>query len=226
MRRFKFDWLRIAVHAGALAPLALLIWDAANGLLSVNPIQDVTLRTGRTALTLLVISLACTPANTVFGFKQALKVRRALGVYAFMYAGLHFLTFVYLDFGLDLELIGQAIGEKRFVLVGFAAFLILLPLAITSTKGWKKRMGRRWKALHRLVYLAALLAVAHFIWLVKSDISEPVRFGIVVVTLLALRIPAIRGRASRLRDRLRALRRSRQGGNKTPTTQASFDHAS
>jgi len=213
MRRIKFDWLRIVFHVAALAPLALLIWDGANDLLSVNPIQDITLRTGRTALTLLVLSLACTPANTVLGFKRALKVRRALGLYAFMYAGLHFLTFVYLDYNLDLGLIGQELSEKRYVLVGFAAFMILLPMAITSTKGWMKRLGKRWKALHRLVYLAALLAIVHFVWLVKSDISEPVRFGIVVVLLLALRIPAIRGAAGKLRHRIEALRRNARVAN-------------
>lgn len=208
MRRTKFDWLRILVHIAALTPLVVLIWDSANDLLSVNPVQDITLRTGRTALVLLVLSLSCTPAHTVFGFKRALKVRRALGLYAFMYAGLHFLTFVYLDYNLDLELIGQELSEKRYVLIGFAAFMILLPMAITSTKGWMKRMGKRWKALHRLVYLAALLAVVHFVWLVKSDISEPVRFGIVVLLLLALRIPAVRGAAGNLRHRIKALRKN------------------
>jgi sulfoxide reductase heme-binding subunit YedZ len=202
MPHIKFDWLRLLAHAGALVPLATLVFDAVTDRLSVNPIQDITFRTGRSALVLLVLSLACTPANTVLGLKRALSVRRALGVYACLYAGLHFLTFVYLDYGLDLELIGQTIAEKRYVLVGFAAFLILLPMALTSTKGWMKRLGKRWKVLHRGVYLAAPLAVIHFVWLVKSDISEPARFGIVVLVLLGLRVPFVRRAASGLRNRV------------------------
>jgi sulfoxide reductase heme-binding subunit YedZ len=205
MRPAKIDWFRVFVHTAALAPLALLIWDYTQDLLSVNPIEDITRRTGRTALTLLVLSLACTPANTVFGFKRALTVRRALGLYAFMYAGLHFLTFVVLDYGLDLGLIGDTIAEKRYVLIGLAAFLLLLPMALTSTKGWMKRMGRNWKTLHRFVYLAGVLAVVHFVWLVKSDITEPVRFGIVVLVLLGLRIPIVRKTISNTRNRLTGL---------------------
>jgi sulfoxide reductase heme-binding subunit YedZ len=141
----------------------------------------------------------------VFGFKRALTVRRALGLYAFMYAGLHFLTFVVLDYGLDLGLIGDTIAEKRYVLIGLAAFLLLLPMALTSTKGWMKRMGRNWKTLHRFVYLAGVLAVVHFVWLVKSDITEPVRFGIVVLVLLGLRIPIVRKTISNTRNRLTGL---------------------
>jgi len=202
MARMKLDWLRILTHAASLTPLAVLVWDAFQNNLSVNPIQDVTSRTGRTALVLLLLSLACTPLHTVFGFKRALNVRRALGLYAFLYVGLHVLTFVYLDFGLDLQLIGEAIAEKRYILAGLAAFVILLPLAITSTRGWMKRLGKRWKVLHRWVYLAAALAVVHFTWLVKSDISEPVRFGIVVALLLSLRVPAVRKAISGWRSRL------------------------
>ena len=211
MRGVKLNWLRIAVHVGALLPLALLVWDATQNTLSVNPIQDVTFRTGRTALTLLVLSLACTPLNTLFGFKKALTVRRALGLYAFAYAGLHLFTFAYLDYGLDLALIAQTIAEKRYVVVGFAAFVIMLPLVLTSTKGWQKRLGKRWKRLHRLTYVAGALAVIHFVWLVKSDITEPVRFGMVVALLLALRIPIVRKTISSARARLAGLIRGAWG---------------
>ena len=199
-RKLRDNWLRILTHIGALIPLALLVWDYWGGRLSVNPIQDITLRTGKAALVLLVLSLACTPINSVFGFKPALRVRRALGLYAFMYVGLHFLIFVGLDYGFDWFLIREAILEKRYALVGFGAFLILLPLALTSTKGWMKRLGRLWKRLHRFVYLAALLAVVHFVWLVKSDIREPLLFGAVVVLLLLLRIPRIRRSVSHVRS--------------------------
>jgi len=216
MRGIKIEWLRVAVHVGALLPLAFLIWDASQNTLSVNPIQDVTFRTGRTALALLVLTLACTPLNTLFGFKRALSARRTLGLYTFMYVGLHLFTFAFLDYGLDLELIAQTIAEKRYVVVGFAAFLILLPLALTSTKGWQKRLGRRWKRLHRLTYLAGVLAVIHFVWLVKSDITEPVRFGLVVALLLALRIPILRrtisGARARATGTIRGARARRQAG--------------
>lgn len=192
MPRFKFTRFQVLVHTASLVPLALLIWDAITDHLTVNPIQDITYRTGKDALVLLVLSLACTPLNTLFGFREALKVRRALGLYAFLYVGLHFLTFVGLDYTFDLGLIREAIVEKRYALMGFAAFLTLLPLALTSTKGWQKRLGKTWRALHRWVYLAALLAVIHFIWLVKSDIREPLAYGTVVLLLLILRIPGVR----------------------------------
>jgi sulfoxide reductase heme-binding subunit YedZ len=120
-----------------------------------------------------------------------------------MYVALHFLTFIGLDYRLDLGLIREAIFEKRFAVVGFVAFLILVPLAVTSTKGWMRRLGKRWKVLHRGVYLAALLAVVHFVWLVKSDIREPLLYGAMVGGLLLMRVPALRRGVSRLRGRLR-----------------------
>jgi sulfoxide reductase heme-binding subunit YedZ len=141
---------------------------------------------------LLVLSLAVTPVNTVLGLKSALKVRRALGLYAFMYVSLHFLTFIGLDYGFDWSLLKEAIFEKRYALVGFAAGLILLPLAITSTKYWMRRLGQNWKKLHHLVYLAALLAVVHYVWLVKSDIREPLAYGAIVLLLLFFRLPWMR----------------------------------
>lgn len=202
MLKLKFTRFQIAVHVGSLIPLALLLWDYFADNLTVNPIQDITFRTGKAALVLLVLSLACTPLNAVFGFKAALKVRRALGLYAFLYVCLHFLTFIGLDYGFDPGLIYEAIFEKRYALVGFAAFLILLPLAITSTQGWMKRLGKNWKRLHRLVYVAGLLAVVHYVWLVKSDIREPLAFGGVVVLLLVARIPAFKKAVMRLRSGL------------------------
>jgi methionine sulfoxide reductase heme-binding subunit len=188
------------VHPLALAPLALLAWDTAMGRLSFNPIQDATLRTGLPALVLLILSLACTPLNTLFGWKRVLTLRRPLGLYAFLYAAIHFTIFAVVDYGLDLGLIQQAIAEKPYVLVGFSALLLLIPLAITSTKGWKRRLGKGWKQLHKLVYLAIPLAVLHFIWLVKADIREPLLYGLAVIILLALRIPAVRTRIAQLRQ--------------------------
>ena len=196
------DWLRIATHIGALIPLALLLWDGYHNHLTANPIQEITFRTGKTAIILLGLSLLCTPLNIVLGWKAVLPLRRPLGLYAFFYVCLHLLIFAVLDYGLDWGLIQQTIAEKRYVLVGFAAFLLLVPLALTSTKGWQKRLGKRWKQLHRLVYLVALLAVIHFVWLVKSDIREPLLYGLILAVLLVLRISSVRRAITRLRSRL------------------------
>jgi sulfoxide reductase heme-binding subunit YedZ len=200
-----WTWLQVATHIAALLPLALLLFDAWRGDLTENPIAEITSRTGKTALILLVLSLSVTPANTLFGWRRLIPLRRPLGVYAFVYAFLHFLTFTVLDYGLDPVLLQEAIFEKKYALVGFSAFLILLPLALTSTKGSMKRLGRRWKRLHQLVYLAAVLVVVHFVWLVKADIAEPVAYGSVIALLLFLRIPAVRRAISRRRGRGRAV---------------------
>jgi len=194
---------QIAVHLAALTPLALLIWDALHRNLTANPIQAITFRTGKTALILLVLSLACTPLNTVFGIRQAVKWRRPLGLYAFLYAGLHFLVFTVLDYGLDWVLLREAIFEKRYALVGFAAFLLLIPLAITSTRGWMKRLGKRWKRLHQAVYIAGVLVIVHYVWLVKADRREPLLWGAAVGLLLLLRIPAVRRWIAGIRPRIR-----------------------
>jgi sulfoxide reductase heme-binding subunit YedZ len=189
--RFHFSWLQIVAHLGALAPLAVMFWDGAHNHLTVNPIQELTYRTGKTALVLLCLSLCCTPLNSIFGFHEAIKVRRPLGVYAFLYVLGHFSIFL-LDYNFDPSMLYEAIFEKRYALVGFAAFLILLPLALTSTKGWQKRLGKNWTKLHKWVYLAALLVIVHFVWLVKADVRQPLEFGAGVVALLIVRIPAVK----------------------------------
>lgn len=204
MRKTKFiELLRVFAHLGSLSPLVLLIADIGLKRLSVNPIQDITLRTGKPALVLLFLALACTPANKIFGLRHALRIRRMLGLYAFFYASLHFLVFVGLDYGFKPLLLREAIFEKPFALVGFAAFVTLIPLAITSTGKWMHRLGRRWKLLHRLVYLAGVLAVAHYIWLVKSDIRQPVAFGAAIVVLLLARLPLVQRGARRMRVQIR-----------------------
>ena len=201
-------WFRIAVHLGSLVPLALLVWDGAHDHLTANPIQEITFRTGRNALKLLLLSLACTPAANVLGFTAARLVRRPLGLYAFFYATLHLLTFAVVDYGLDWRLIEHAIVEKRYVLAGFAAFTLLVPLALTSTKGWQRRLRRRWFALHRLVYASAVLVIVHFLWLskgdvllLKGDIRRPALYGLVLLALLSLRLPALQRAARRWRSR-------------------------
>lgn len=199
MKRTGFTKFQILVHIAALIPLMWLIWDYFLDNLTANPIQAVTLRTGKTALVLLVLTLAVTPISTLFGFRQVIKVRRPIGLYAFMYASIHFAIFIGLDYVFDLELILEAIFEKPFALVGFFTGLILIPLAITSTKGWMKRLGKNWKRIHWLIYLAGLTAVLHYAWSVKSDIRQPVAFGVLVVMLLIARIPVVRKFLSQVR---------------------------
>lgn len=197
----KFTRFQLFVHAASWMPFTWLVFDFLRDNLTANPIQALTLRTGKSALILLVLSLACTPLNSVFGFREALRIRRPLGLYAFFYASLHFSIFIGLDYGFDLNLLREAIFEKRFALVGFSAFLILLALAITSTKAWQKRLGKNWKRLHKLAYLAGILVIVHYTWAVKADIRQPLLFGAVVVLLLILRLAAVRKVVSRYRWR-------------------------
>lgn len=192
---------QVAVHAGSLVPLAWLAYDALAGNLSANPIQEITQRTGKYALILLVLSLACTPAAIVTGWKHAVRWRRPLGVYALVYAAIHFLTFSGLDYGFDLRAIWADVAGKRYIFAGASAFLILLSLAVTSTEGWQKRLGRVWRLLHRWVYLAGGLVVIHYAWAVKSDIREPLAWGGAIAVLLAIRLPPVRRFFVRLRAR-------------------------
>ncbi len=200
----RFWWL---FHLLALVPLLVLVWDYFSNNLTYNPIREITLRTGRTALLFLISSLAVTPVSALFGWAAVRRLRRPLGLYAFLYALLHFLTFAGLDYGFDWTLLRGALFENRYALVGLAAFVLLIPLAITSTNGWVRRLGgRRWRRLHQLVYIAALLAVLHYVWSVKADIRVPLAYGAVVVVLLLLRLPFVRQvlsrRAFRARDEL------------------------
>lgn len=197
----RTHWLQVVVHVAAWIPLLVLIFDFSTGNLTFNPIQAATQRTGDIAIILLILSLACTPVHILFRYSPALRVRRALGLYAYMYAGIHLFIYAGLDYRFDLSLIGQSIIEKRFIVVGSLAFLILSALALTSFRWWKVRLRKNWKQLHRFVYLANLLVVLHFAWAVKGDIfrlqgdiMRPLLAGLVVAILLALRIPAIKRR--------------------------------
>ena len=211
MSRFKLTKFQIAVHLGSLIPFFLLVYDAWANNLTVYPIQAATYRTGKTALVLLLLTLACSPLNRLLGLRQALTVRRALGLYTFFYASLHLLIFTVVDYGLDPQMLYEAIFKKRYALVGFAAFLLLLPLAITSTKAWMKRLGKRWTRLHNLIYPAAVLVIIHYVWLVKSDIRTPLAFGAGVVALLVLRRPGVRRAIANLRAQLNRRRREPAG---------------
>lgn len=197
--RRRLNWLLAATHLAACVPLGRVLLSTFGDPGTVNPIQDLTFGTGLPALIFLLLSLAVTPANALLGWRWALPLRRWLGLYAFFYAAAHLLIFVGLDYGFDAALIYEAIFEKRYALVGFLAFLILSALALTSTRGWQRRLGKAWKQLHRLVYAAAGLAVVHFVWLVKADVREPLAYGAVLGLLLLARVPAVRRRLAGLR---------------------------
>jgi len=182
----------ILTHIAALLPLAWLLLGLARGRLGFNPIREAILRTGRYALTLLVISLACTPLYLLTRWRTAIVVRKWSGLYGAFYAGLHLLAFAGWDYGFQLDLIWLDVREKQFIWAGLLALLILIPLAITSTPWAMRRMGKNWKRLHRLVYLADLLAVAHFLLLVKADLRRPLVYAAIVAVLLLARIPLVR----------------------------------
>ncbi len=193
--------LRLSYHAVGLFPLAWLLFDFWFGLLGPDPIRAMTLRTGKAAIILLTLSLAGTPLATVFGWKDALNLRRPFGLYAFLYVCIHLTIFIGLDYGFLLSLVVDEIAERRYALVGFSAFLLLIPLALTSTKGWQRRLGKRWKVLHKLVYAIGVLAVIHYIWLVKNAYAQPLLFAGLVGVLLLVRVPAIKTAIVRARRR-------------------------
>lgn len=185
----------------ALLPAAQLARDTFTGGLGVNPIEEITHRTGFWGITFVMIALSVTPLRRLSGIGALATLRRMLGLYAFFYVTLHFATYAvdqtYLSgLGVSPSAIAEDVLKRPYITVGFTAFLLLLPLAVTSTKGWIRRLGsKRWQALHRLVYVAAALGVFHFLWLVKADTRWPVVFGVVLVVLLGARL--IGGRARR-----------------------------
>jgi sulfoxide reductase heme-binding subunit YedZ len=188
------NWFWWVVTLAALAPMGWLAWRALTNSLGVDPVNTVNNVSGRAAMIVLFFSLACTPLNTIFGFRRALTVRRSLGLIAFAYASLHLLNFVGLDYGFDWNLIVQdAVLDKPYILAGSLALLLLALLAITSTRGWMRRLGRNWKRLHRLVYAAGVLVVLHFLWQAKAaERWEPLMYGGVLAALLLVRVPAVR----------------------------------
>lgn len=201
-------WVRPAAWIAGLIPLALLLAGAFTGGLGADPIEYVTLRTGFATLLMLMCTLAVTPARRLTGWNWLAPVRRTLGLCAFLYVCLHFATYLF-DQGFALEYVAEDVAERPYVTAGFTAFLLLVPLALTSTKGWIRRLGKRWQKLHRVVYLAAGLGVVHFLWLVKKDLREPLIFAAVFALLMALRIPGlVRGRARRPAQAAPAARRA------------------
>jgi len=212
MKKFPYTPLQIAMHIYAWSGLVYLVFDFLTGNLSPNPIQDLEQRTGRHALTLLVLSLLCTPLNTLFKWSEPLKRRRALGLYAFMYAVIHVIIFADLDYGLAWSRLLQEVIEKPRLVVGMIAFALMIPLAITSFDIWKKRLGKNWKRLHQAVYFIAPLVVLHYLWSKKGDILslqgeilKPLIYGLVIAIFLIMRIPPIRKAIASLSNRMLAL---------------------
>ncbi len=210
-------WLWLAVNLGALWPLAQLLWDAWAGRLSVNPIADLTARTGQAAIILLLLTLAVTPLQILAGWRRVTVVRKSLGLWAFFYASMHLLIFVGLDYGFNLDFIlRDGLPQKPYIVAGLAAFLILVPLAITSTRSWMKRLGRRWKQLHRWVYLAAGLAVVHYLWVAKIDLGRPALYAALLLVLLAVRVPGLRRALASRRRRRPEVRAGSSPGRSQP----------
>jgi len=200
-----------AVFVACLLPLANLGLDALHSKLTANPIAEVMNRLGFWTLSFLVLTLAATPLKALFGWTFQMRVRRMVGLFAFFYAALHFTTYLALDQAFDLSDIGADIVKRKFITVGFAAFVLLIPLAVTSTDGAVKRLGfRRWKRIHRLVYVAAVLGVIHFVWRVKADLLQPALFGAALVFLFAVRL------ATSLKKRAAAVKSSSLTGEGAP----------
>ena len=188
-RRAPLPWLKPGIFVGALMPLASIALRAGQGELTANPIAQVENELGLAALIFLVASLACTPARKLLGWSWPTRVRRELGLFAFFYASLHVLVYLLPDQGFDWRAIVEDIAKRPFITVGFAAFVFLVPLACTSTSASIRRLGfRRWQRLHQLAYVAGVLAVVHFIWRVKIDVSQPLTYASVLGVLLLVRL--------------------------------------
>lgn len=192
--------LKPVVFIAALVPFGMLLWGAWQEDLGANPLETVTYTTGDWALRFLLITLAMTPLRRMLGRGWPLRLRRMLGLFAFFYACLHFLIWLVLDQELQWQAILVDIGKRPYITVGFAAWLLLVPLAVTSTHGMMRRLGRNWSRLHRLVYPIAVLGVVHFLWLVKADLFEPLIYGGILSVLLLARV-----RPLRLRQQVRAM---------------------
>lgn len=197
---WKPSLLKVGVFAACLVPLGVLGWNALTNNLGANPIDEITDQTGIWTLRFLLITLAVTPARRLTGWNRVIQLRRMLGLFAFFYASLHFLTYVWLDQFFVVEDIIADVMERPFITVGFTCFVLLIPLAVTSTTAMIKRLGGKWwQRLHRLVYAIAIGGVVHFLWLVKADTQRPLIYGSLLAILLAYRLWALAGQRLMLR---------------------------
>ena len=187
MRRIR--WSKVLVFLLCLAPIFRLAWRMWNQDVTANPTEFIQHFTGDWAIRLIVTTLAVTPLRKLLGVPGLIRFRRMIGLFAFFYACLHLLTYLWLDKLFDFRAMLKDVGRRPFITAGFAAFACLVPLALTSTAGWIRRLGgKRWQRLHSLVYVTAIAAVAHYYWLVKSDIRQPMLYATLVALLLAWRV--------------------------------------
>jgi sulfoxide reductase heme-binding subunit YedZ len=182
-------WTKVVVFAACLVPAALLVWRGFNSDLTADPVQFITHTTGDWTIRFIVITLAITPLRKILHLPQLIRFRRMLGLFAFFYVCLHFTTWIWLDKQFVWSEMWKDVEKRRFITVGFTGFVLLIPLAITSTAGWIRRLGgKRWQKLHRLIYVTAVLGVIHYYWLVKSDVRKPLFYGFLVGIFLAWRL--------------------------------------
>src|ERR1700730_6443247 len=193
-------WSKPVVFLLCLLPLAALGWRALHGELTANPIEFITHATGDWTLRFLVITLCVSPFRKILHLPELSRFRRMLGLFTFFYACLHFTTYIWLDKFFDLSEMWKDIAKRKYITVGFTAFLSLIPLAITSTAGWIRRLGgKRWQQLHRMIYFSAALGVIHYYWLVKSAVIRPLTYGAIVAVLLLWRLLASLSKRKQLR---------------------------
>ncbi len=195
--------LKVPVFLLCLAPLSLLVWKAFQQDLGANPVDVITRSTGKWTLVFLLITLAVAPLRKLAQFPWLIRFRRMLGLFAFFYGCLHLTTYVWLDKFFDVHAMLHDIAKRKFITAGMTGWVLMLPLAITSTTGWIRRMGgKRWQRLHRLIYLSALAGVVHFVWLVKADLRRPLAYGSVLAVLLLYRF--FMWAAAKIKSRTRA----------------------
>lgn len=203
--------LKPAIFIAALAPLALLVWNGFTDGLGANPVEFITRETGTWGLRFLLITLCVTPLRRITGWQVLARVRRMLGLFAFFYVCLHFLTYLVLDAFFDILYILEDITDRTYITLGFTSFVLLVPLAITSTNAMVRRLGgRNWRRLHKLAYVASAGGVLHFLWQVKADLREPLIYLGILLLLFVARVPLIAERLARLRASTRS--------QNTPTT--------
>ncbi|MBZ5573181.1 MAG: sulfoxide reductase heme-binding subunit YedZ [Acidobacteriia bacterium] len=184
-------WFKPVVFLACLGPLARLGWKAYNNALGANPIEVITHSTGDWTLIFLLVTLAITPLRKLTGQLWLIRYRRMFGLFAFFYVVLHFLTYIWLDKFFDVHEMLADIAKRKFITVGFTGFVLLIPLAITSTAGWIRRLGgKRWQLLHQLIYVSAMAGVVHYWWLVKADVHKPLEYAVVLGVLLGYRVVA------------------------------------
>ncbi len=186
---FANKWTKVPVFALCLVPAGLLVWQGLHHGLGANPIERITHATGDWTLRFLIIALAVTPLRKVLRLPELIRFRRMFGLFAFFYGCLHFTTYIWLDKFFDFAEMIKDVEKRRFITLGFTAFVLMIPLALTSTAGWIRRLGgRRWQMIHRAIYISAIAGVIHYYWLVKSDVRKPLLYAALVFLLLTWRV--------------------------------------